>query len=300
MSVIETKPELGLEVAQGAQATGLSEIKANSPKRFINRELSWLAFNTRVLEEAANPNHPLFERLRFLSISAANLDEFYMVRVAGLYGQVQERITTVSPDGLTPTQQLVEINAAAAKLISGQQERWVQLRAELRDNGVVLIDRDELTVADMAWAEEWFLNQVFPVLTPLAIDPAHPFPFIPNLGFFLALELKRRSDNHRMNALVPIPAQVKRFIRLPDFDDGKADLPVVRFIALEQFVGLFVDRLFPGYEVLGQGACRIIRDSDIEMEEEAEDLVRYYETALKARKLGDVIRLKCEGWLLQA
>ncbi len=291
MSITQTR---SLDIDQPEAAEPGAAIDSRSPKRFINRELSWLAFNTRVLEEAANPRHPLLERLRFLSISAANLDEFFMVRVAGLHGQVQAGISTVSPEGLTPAQQLAEIYSAAAKLIAEQQVRWVQLRSELRENGIAVIDPEEMTPSDIDWAADWFMSQVFPVLTPLAIDPAHPFPFISNLGFTLALELRHRVDGEVMNALVPIPDQVPRFIRLPDGATNARGEPVVRFITLERFVALFLDRLFPGYDLLCKGAFRIIRDSDIEVEEEAEDLVRYYETALKRRKRGSVIRLKFE------
>ena len=292
MNVTQTR---NFETDQAVPADAALAVDSQSPKRFINRELSWLAFNTRVLEEAANERHPLLERLRFLSISAANLDEFFMVRVAGLHGQVQAGITTVSPEGLTPAQQLAEIHMAAAKLIGEQQERWVQLRAELRENGIAVIDPEEMTPADMDWAGNWFMAQIFPVLSPLAIDPAHPFPFISNLGFTLALELKHRVDGEVMNALVPIPDQVPRFVRLPEGATDARGNRVVRFIPLERFIALFLDRLFPGYEFLNKGAFRIIRDSDIEVEEEAEDLVRFYETALKRRKRGSVIRLKVES-----
>ncbi|MFZ1988629.1 MAG: RNA degradosome polyphosphate kinase [Alphaproteobacteria bacterium] len=293
MNVTQTR-NFETDQAAPADAAALAA-DSQSPKRFINRELSWLAFNTRVLEEAANARHPLLERLRFLSISAANLDEFFMVRVAGLHGQVQAGITTVSPEGLTPAQQLAEIHTAAAKLIGEQQERWVQLRAELRENGIAVIDPEEMTPSDMDWAGNWFMAQVFPVLSPLAIDPAHPFPFISNLGFTLSLELKHRVDGEEMNALVPIPDQVPRFVRLPEGAIDERGNHVVRFIPLERFIALFLDRLFPGYEVLNKGAFRIIRDSDIEVEEEAEDLVRFYESALKRRKRGSVIRLKVES-----
>lgn len=252
--------------------------------RLINRELSWLRFNMRVMEESNNPAHPLLERLRFLSISGSNLDEFYMVRVAGIRGQITAGVEKISNEGMTPTEQLDHINDLAADLIHNQQVCWAGLVESLREEGINLIDSRDISAEDMVWLETYFLESVFPLLTPLAVDPAHPFPFIPNLGFSIVLELENNEDGRPLLALLPVPRQTKRFVRLPG--------DKVRFISVENCIRLFMTRLFPNYSIQGEGIFRLIRDSEMEVDEEAEDLVRVFESALKRRRRGSVIRLE--------
>ena len=254
-----------------------------SSDRFLNRELSWLAFNMRVVEEAQNTRHPILERIRFLSISAANLDEFYMVRVAGLKGQVRAGVKTPSDDGLSPAQQLDAINQHAAELMRAQHASWLALQDELRVAGISVLRPDELTDEEVKWLEKRFMDEVFPILTPIAIDPAHPFPFIQNLGFSLVLLLKKLATGQTQHALLPLQNKMERFIRLPGAR--------IRFLPLESLVQLFLHHLFPDSELVEGSTFRIIRDSEMEIDEEAEDLVRTFETALKRRRRGSVIRL---------
>ncbi len=262
------------------------------PDRFYNRELSWLQFNRRVLEEAQNERHPLLERLRFLSISASNLDEFYMVRVAGIYGQVAAGVQTLSQDGLTPAQQLRAINRFAAGLVADKQACWRLLKDKLAEADLRILEPKDLRPSERSWLQRLFMTHIFPILTPIAVDPAHPFPFILNKGLTLAVEMQRDSDGKAMNGLIPIPGQLERFIRLGAPD---AEQPELRFIRLETMIGLFIDELFPGCQIKSQGAFRVLRDSDIEIQEEAEDLVRSFESALKRRRRGHVIRLELEA-----
>ncbi|WLD98408.1 RNA degradosome polyphosphate kinase [Agrobacterium leguminum] len=266
----------------------------DSPARFINREFSWLQFNRRVLEETLNTDHPLLERLRFLSISAANLDEFFMVRVAGLEGQVRQKITVKTPDGKTPAEQLEDILKEIDNLQMEQQASLAVLQQYLAKEEIFIVRPAALSDADRTWLETEFEERMFPVLTPLSIDPAHPFPFIPNLGFSMGLQLDSVNGREPMTALLRLPPALDRFVRLPD------DKNAIRYITLEDVVGLFIHRLYPGYSVKGFGTFRIIRDSDIEVEEEAEDLVRFFESALKRRRRGSVIRIETDSEMPQS
>ena len=274
-------------MSTSAQPIELEPVGFHAESRYINRELSWLAFNERVLAEADNLRHPLLERLRFLSISANNLDEFYMVRVAGLKGQHLAGIKTLSQDGLTPAQQLDAIRRRAGKLMADQQITWLSLRRQLDEAGISVVEPTDLEPDDHAWLEGRFMAEVFPVLTPLALDPAHPFPFVANRGFGLALELERVSDGVQLQALTLIPPSIDRFVRLPGAR--------IRFLPIEQMIALFLDHLFPGFAVVSQGVFRLLRDSEVEIEEEAEDLVRLYETALKRRRRGHAIHLAVDA-----
>ncbi|RWY84074.1 RNA degradosome polyphosphate kinase [Rhizobium leguminosarum] len=265
------------------------EVLLKSPERFINREFSWLQFNRRVLEETLNTEHPLLERVRFLSISAANLDEFFMVRVAGLEGQVRQNIVIRSPDGKTPAEQLDSILQEIDHLQMEQQASLAVLQQYLAKEDILIVRPGALSDADRQWLAAEFEQAIFPVLTPLSIDPAHPFPFIPNLGFSIGLQLVSKNGREPMTALLRLPVALDRFVRLPD--DGNT----IRYITLEDVANIFIHRLYPGYEVQGSGTFRVIRDSDIEVEEEAEDLVRFFETALKRRRRGKVIRIETDS-----
>ena len=292
-----TRPRIKAKEREQAPEAAAPLPPPTGPARFYNRELSWLQFNRRVLEEAENLRHPLLERLRFLSISASNLDEFYMVRVAGLYGQVAAGVVQTSQDGLTPAQQLAEINRFASGLVNDQQTRWGALKAEMATAGILMVEPKELSGFEREWLERHFLAQHLPILTPIALDPAHPFPFIQNGALTVGVELRRERDGTTMHALLPIPSQLVRFIRLPT-DPAPAPeerAPPIRFIRIESVIGMFISRLFPGFIARSQGAFRVLRDSDIEVQEEAEDLVALYETALKRRRRGHVIRLEIDG-----
>ena len=274
----------------------LSAINADTAihngSRYFNRELSWLNFNQRVLEEACNPAHPLLERLRFRSISGNNLDEFFMVRVAGLKGQQLEGVDLRSVDGLTPTQQLDAVGERAEALMTAQQAVWHDLRTALISADIAVIGSDSVDVEAEAWLRAHFLEQVFPILTPQALDPAHPFPFIPNKGLSLFFDLVRDSDKEVLQELVILPSTLPRFIRVPGTP--------ARYIAVEALVRRYSALLFPGFTERDSGLFRILRDSDIEIEEEAEDLVRYYRSAIKQRRRGRIIRVEIESGVAEA
>ena len=282
------------EISEFPEAEGSApdvEALRTSPARFVNREVSWLQFNMRVLEEAGNEAHPLLERLRFVSISANNLDEFYMVRVAGLKGQIRAGMTKQSADGLSPAEQLDEIATLTQHLQLEQQDHWKELREELFAQNVVIHEADDLTNDQIAYLQKLFREEIFPVLTPIAVDPAHPFPFIPNLGLALAFELRRPNSDQPLTALVRIPSNLDRFINLPSglVSEGRSEV-----VTIDTLVKLFFHKMFPGHEVIGSGTFRVIRDSEIEIDDEAADLVVEFESALRQRRRGQVIRLEIE------
>lgn len=282
------------EISEFPEAEGSApdvEALRTSPARFVNREVSWLQFNMRVLEEAGNEAHPLLERLRFVSISANNLDEFYMVRVAGLKGQIRAGMTKQSADGLSPAEQLDEIATLTQHLQLEQQDHWKELREELFAQNVVIHEADDLTNDQVAYLQKLFREEIFPVLTPIAVDPAHPFPFIPNLGLALAFELRRPNSDQPLTALVRIPSNLDRFINLPSglVSEGRSEV-----VTIDTLVKLFFHKMFPGHEVIGSGTFRVIRDSEIEIDDEAADLVVEFESALRQRRRGQVIRLEIE------
>ncbi|MDE8650137.1 RNA degradosome polyphosphate kinase [Novosphingobium album (ex Liu et al. 2023)] len=260
---------------------------STTPARYFNRELSWLAFNERVLAEATNANYPLLERLRFLSISGSNLDEFLTVRVAGLAGQVRRQIEEISIDGMTPSQQLAAIHEEVLKLERMQQDAWKDLKRLLAAEGVRVIGEERLGHAGERWLKDYFLEHIMPVITPQAIDPAHPFPFVANQGIGVLFSLTRIADDAPVMEMVLIPSALSRFVRVP----GEEAI----YISVEDLICRHAAQLFPGFRVNGHGVFRILRDSDIEIEEDAEDLVRYYRTAIQRRRRGLIIVLQLQG-----
>lgn len=271
--------------------TDKTKMPSADSERYLNRELSWLKFNERVLEEARNTNHPLLERLRFLSISSSNLDEFFMVRYAGLREQARAGIQTQSLEGRTPRQQIEVIEAAVETLMIDQQACWEELRTKLKGEHIEVLTVSQLKRTELTWLKERFENQIFPILTPQAVDPAHPFPFIPNLGFAVAFQLKpEKGITEPMVGLVPMPAFSPRFIRLPDKKSGD-----LRYVRLESVIAHFQKLLFPGFVATGHCVFRIVRDSDIEIEEESEDLIAEFEILLKQRRRGRIVRIHIDS-----
>ena len=262
-------------------------MKASSSRRYFNRELSWLFFNTRVLEEAHNPDIPLLERLRFLSISASNLDEFYMVRVAGLRTQQLAGMTEPSSDGFTPHEQLRKIAKRVDKIIAAQDKCWKTIRQELSENHILVKSVAELSEADLKVLRRTYDAQILPLLSPMAVDTAHPFPFIPNLGYGVVLDMKRKGGSGHMNGLIPVPMHVPRFMELPI---GKKKERI--YVMIEDVLQYFAADLFPDFKLNGSGVFRVTRDSDIAIDEDAEDLVLHFEFLIKKRRRGRVIRLE--------
>lgn len=260
----------------------------NSASRFNNRELSWLAFNNRVLDEAFNAAHPLLERLNFLAISAANLDEFYMVRIGGLRGQINSQLEILSDDGLTPEQQLELVKAQTTKMLDRQQKSWQEIRKELEAANIHVCRPRELSQSDTAWLEEFFNSLVLPLLTPVAVDPAHPFPLIPNKGIALALEMQSIATGEPMVHLIGIPSAIERFVHIRNPQSKQEGM---RFIQLERIILMFVEKIIPSFKLISSGVFRVVRNTELQFDERAEDLLHNYEHALKKRRSGDVIRL---------
>jgi len=258
-----------------------------SSNRFFNRELSWLTFNERVLAEAVNPHYPLLERLRFLSISGSNLDEFLMVRVAGIAGQVRRQIEEISIDGRTPTQQLAAVHEEVLKVEATQQQTWADLKVKLANSGIRVIGEERLETVSERWLRDYFREHIMPVITPQAIDPAHPFPFVANTGIGVLFSLTRIADGANVMEMILIPQALPRFVRLPG--------PDAIYMSIEDLICRHADQIFPGFKFNGHGVFRVLRDSDIELEEDAEDLVRYYRTAIQRRRRGTVIVLQLQG-----
>jgi polyphosphate kinase len=284
---IMTGPGVGTGSKTGeASLQSVDRIPGSAEALYFNRELSWLTFNQRVLAEAQNEEYPLLERLRFLSISGSNLDEFMTVRVAGLAGQARRQIEEMSIDGRTPSQQLVAIREAYTALEQSQQQVWRDLRALLADNGISLARVNPDGDADAAWLRAYFLEHIVPVITPQAIDPAHPFPFVASQGMGLLFSLTRNADKAPVMEMVLIPSALPRFVRVPGEE--------AHYISIQDLLCRCADLLFPGFSILGSGVFRVLRDSDIEVEEDAEDLVRYFRTAIQRRRRGSVILLQLQ------
>jgi len=285
MSMLEAR-ETTLSAPSSAVDADENDL-ATSPSRFFNRELSWLTFNERVLAEAENPHYPLLERLRFLSISGSNLDEFLTVRVAGLAGQVRRQIEEISIDGMTPTQQLAAVHEEVLKIEAMQQQSWLRLKGQLADCGIRVIGEERLNAESEDWLKNYFLEHIMPVITPQAIDPAHPFPFVANAGIGVLFSLTRLADDTPVMEMILIPQALPRFVRVPG--------PDAIYISIEDLIVRHADQIFPGFSFNGNGVFRVLRDSDIELEEDAEDLVRYYRTAIQRRRRGTVIVLQLQG-----
>lgn len=287
---MSTSPIGSEDPPEGAAAAQFADL-APDESPYFNRELSWLQFNQRVLAEACNEAYPLLERLRFLSISGSNLDEFMMIRVAGLVGQVQRGLATPSLDGRSPSQQLAAIREKLVDLSHRQQAIWRTVREGLAAADIHIADEQRVSAAAHKWLKSYFLNEILPIITPQALDPAHPFPFVQNEGMGLLFTLTRDDTRDQLIEMVLIPSAVPRFVRVPDAVTGESG---VLYISIARLIQRYAEALFPGFTIQGDGLFRVLRDSDIEIEEEAEDLVRTFRSAIQRRRRGQVIQLEIE------